>query len=143
MFIVVAALVLCLVAACVRNRQLRRRIAALQAESARALEDDGLMAQLETAAALGSKLATRLLPPMKNGPDDYSDHMRAAFEADFAASKEPNERFQVVERWHKKGLVLPLKRRVELLDGAMNRATRDTYRDWFDEQDAQQRKTPT
>lgn len=59
--IVALVLLLCLVAALARNRQLRRRILLLEAESVRALEDDGLMAQIETAAAAGSDLAARLL----------------------------------------------------------------------------------
>ncbi len=59
--IVTLVLLLCLVAALARNRQLRRRILALESESARALDDDGLMAQVETAASLGSGLAAHLL----------------------------------------------------------------------------------
>ncbi len=138
-------LTLFLVASLARNRQLRHRIDGLKLESARALEDDGLMAQLETAAALGSPLATRLL----NGETGTEKKVLcgqsgqvAAFETDFAACKEPGERWEVFVRWHKKGMRLPLKRRAQLLDGAMNKETRDSYRKCFDEQDERQTQPP-
>lgn len=98
--IVALVLLLCLVAALARNRQLRRRILLLEAESIRALEDDGLMAQIETAAAAGSDLAARLLTGDGRGRLQIAEGktnqaMLEGFEADWDACKEPTERFEV------------------------------------------------
>lgn len=142
--IVALVLLLCLVASLARNRQLRQRILVLEAESVRALEDDGLMAQIETAAAAGSDLAARLLTG--NGPvrlqiaegktGKTDQDMLEGFESDWAACKEPTERFDVFVRWHKKGCVMPLQRREKLLRSASDTTTRNAYRKYFDEQDA-------
>lgn len=94
MSIVVVVLVLCLVAACVRNRQLRRRLVA--AEAMRELGDDGILAELEV-HAISSPLARRLLDAA-NKPVEPSGSVTPVVAPAPAASVAPVARV-VAEKW--------------------------------------------
>lgn len=146
MTVSVIILALCLAAACVRNRQLRRRIAALQAESARALEDDGLMAQLETAEAAGSEMASRLLeagraihlalPPVRTRCFPTLDgQAREQYDAKMLSCSDYKERRKVNRRWHENGYQFPIEMRVGIIRNCIDKKGRDLYRKIFDEQD--------
>jgi len=142
----ITVLLFCLLAACVRNYQLRRRIEALKIEAARSLEDDGLLAQLETADALGSEFAHGLLeagrsihlalPPMRAPRYPVlGGEMHQLWQADYGACSSTQERRKVNNRWHNKGYQFPSEIRMWLLQKCLDEDGRNFYRKMFDEQD--------
>lgn len=114
----------------IRGQLLARQLAALKAEAARALDDDGLMAQLETAEAAGSQMAGRLLEAGRTLclPLPASDKQRhrvfpaldgAAldlFLADHSACQSIKERRDAYRRWHERGYQFPLYLKVRAFE---------------------------